>query len=472
MDLSKLNLQAYADYKITDIMPIKKKLGFRVTLIYADGSTKVCQHAGFEKKSEAKDFRNGIIAQLHNGTYVAYPDIKVKELLPYWLHYIMCADPGFKANSYKSYRNCIEKHIVPKIGNLKLLEVNQGHLNKLYKELADKYSSIPKLAKTILNTSMQFALSKRLIVTNPCVGVDLPKSVKRTGYHTINIDEAKTFTLEQVKILLRKAQNSRVHVQVVLAVLMGLRKGEINGIKYSDVDFARRKLKIRHQLGESIELDGDTMEPVFETKQEIDVKTPSSKRELDIPDYVFQVILDERKKYEKNRSRRQHGKWVFQDLDYICCSSYGRPRSKDYHFPYYKALLEEAGLPHIRFHDLRHTYTTLLMKNDINQKAIAAALGHSKSIITVDTYTDTKAIIDGCAEVMQGFIAEVHPYDEEDQQMLWNMFGEAIELAKISEEDEKSGNRDGNLQERFCEAVVHDYTDIAEMYDIAEWYMD
>lgn len=56
--------------------------------------------------------------------------------------------------------------------------------------------------------------------------------------------------------------------------------------------------------------------------------------------------------------------------------------------------------------------------------------------------------------------------------MLWNMFGEAIELAKISEEDEKSGNRDGNLQERFCEAVVHDYTDIAEMYDIAEWYMD
>lgn len=214
------------------------------------------------------------------------------------------------------------------------------------------------------------------------------------------------------------------------------------------------------------------MEPVFETKQEIEVKTPSSERELDIPDYVFQVILDERKKYEKNRSRRQHGKWVFQDLDYICCSSYGRPRSKDYHFPYYKALLNEAGLPHIRFHDLRHTYTTLLMKNDINQKAIAAALGHSKSIITVDTYTDTKAIIDGCAEVMQGFIAEVHPYDEEDQQMLWNMFGETIELAKKSEEDEKAGNMDGNLKERFCEALVHDYTDTVEMYDIAEWYMN
>lgn len=68
------------------------------------------------------------------------------------------------------------------------------------------------------------------------------------------------------------------------------------------------------------------------------------------------------------------------------------------------------GLPHIRFHDLRHTYATLLMKNDINQKAVAAALGHSKSIITVDTYTDIQAIIADCVQEIQSFIEEVHPY--------------------------------------------------------------
>ena len=65
------------------------------------------------------------------------------------------------------------------------------------------------------------------------------------------------------------------------------------------------------------------------------------------------------------------------------------------------------GLPHIRFHDLRHTYATLLMKNDINQKAVAAALGHSKSIITVDTYTDIQAIIADCVQEIQSFIEAV-----------------------------------------------------------------
>lgn len=66
-------------------------------------------------------------------------------------------------------------------------------------------------------------------------------------------------------------------------------------------------------------------------------------------------------------------------------------------------------MPHITFHDLRHTYTTILMKNNINQGVIANALGHSKSIITVDTYTDMKMIIEDCVEEMQEFISEVHP---------------------------------------------------------------
>lgn len=102
----------------------------------------------------------------------------------------------------------------------------------------------------------------------------------------------------------------------------------------------------------NIKLDEQTMEPVITSREQISVKTPSSERELDIPDYVFNVLLEERKKYERNRSRRQHGAYVFQDLDYVCCSSYGLPRSKDYHFIYFKRLLEENNLPPIRFHNL------------------------------------------------------------------------------------------------------------------------
>lgn len=471
MDLRQANLQPYVDYVISNIMKIKGKYGFRVTLIYADESQKVCQHAGFEKKGEANEARNNVIAQLHNGVYVVYTNVKVKELLDYWLEEVMKPSPTFTANSYYNYRDCIQKHIVPQIGGLKLLTLNQGHLMKLYKELVKNYSAIPKRAKTIMNTSMRFALSKRLIMTNPCEGVDLPKGVKKNKYHTIEVNETKTYTLEQVKMLLEASKDTRIHMQIVFALLMGLRRGEINGLKYSDIDYKNHKLRIQRQLGRDIHADEKSLKPKTKTKQEIKLKTPSSYRELDIPDYVFEEILEERKKYEKNRSRRQHGQWVFQDLDYICCSSYGRPRSKDYHFVHYKKLLEDVGLPHIRFHDLRHTYATLLMKNDINQKAVAAALGHSKSIITVDTYTDTQAIIEDCVEELQSFITEVHPYDQMDAEMLRSMFQEIISV----DEDENAEVEETLEQESETKdipvIVVYDYSDVTEMDDIAEWYL-
>ena len=94
----------------------------------------------------------------------------------------------------------------------------------------------------------------------------------------------------------------------------------------------------------------------------------ASERILNIPDYVFDEILKERAKYEKNRSRRSK---EFQDLDYICCSSYGRPRSMSYHFEHYKALLKRCGLPDIRWHDLRSTFCTLLLKDDYSPKAVS-----------------------------------------------------------------------------------------------------
>lgn len=296
----------------------------------------------------------------------------------------------------------------------------------MYKKLVEKYSSIPRIAKPILNTSLEFALSKNLITYNPAEGLNLPKGAKKVPYHEIVIDESKTYALEQVKHLIKVAKDTRIYLYILFALLMGLRKSEISGIKYTDIDYENRTLKIERQLGRSLEVDENEIAPKTRTKQEIDVKTPASNRVEKIPNFLFSEILEERKKYEKNRSRRQHGRWVFQDMDYICCSSYGRPRSTTYIYTHYKKLIEEAGLPYIRFHDLRHTYTTLLMKNDINQKAIAASLGHSKSIITFDVYTDKQALIEGGVEEIDAFIDEVHPYDSEDIQILKEKYGKKV----------------------------------------------
>lgn len=457
------DLLVYVDYRVSENMILKGKYGFRVTLIFADGSKKVKEHGGFIKKTDANKARELVISQLHQGIYVAHDQVKVEELLDFWLEQEMRTRKSFKANSYHTYRNCIDRHIVPKIGKLKLTTLNQGHLNRLYKTLAQSYASIPKLVKTILNTAMNFAVGKKLISRNPCEGVDIPKTVKKSEYHTITIKETQTYTLEEVKKLLAAARNSRIHVQVVLALLMGLRRSEINGLKYSDIDFANHKMHLDRQLGEDLHADPETIPPKMKTKQEIPLKTKSSYREMDIPDYVYWVLVEERKKYEKNRSRRQHGRWIFQDLDYVCCSSYGRPRSKTYHYQHYAELIKEAELPYIKFHDLRHTYTTILMKNNINQRAIATALGHSKSIITVDTYTDMKMIIEDCVEELQVFISEIHPYDMTDKKMLEEMFHETIALEDSGDAVYSSNHIPG--------IVIYDYSDVYEMEDIAEWYM-
>lgn len=207
---------------------------------------------------------------------------------------------------------------------------------------------------------------------------------------------------------------------------MGLRRGEINGLKYSDVDYINQTLKIQRQLGKKPNSKAEDVAPKMLTKQEIKVKTPSSMRELPIPDYVFEAILEQRRIYEKNRRRRTK---EFRDWDYICCSTYGNPRSKSYHHKYYKELLASLGLPDIHFHQLRNTYTTILLKNDFNIKGIANMLGHSKEIISADVYGDTAEIIEDCLYAIEPFMKEVMPECREDKYYDYSNIEEMESLA-------------------------------------------
>ena len=124
---------------------------------------------------------------------------------------------------------------------------------------------------------------------------------------------------------------------------------------------------------------------------------------------VFEAILKERKQYEANRRRRST---TFQDLDYICCSTYGRPRSKNYHWQHYKKLLADNGLPDIRWHDLRSTYCTLLLKNNYSPKAVSKLMGHAKEIITMDVYGDNRNLIAMSIPELEAFVDEVIPAEK------------------------------------------------------------
>ncbi len=403
-----LSLQRYVEWEVSNVLPIKGKYGYRVFLKYMDGTVRTQQKAGFETEKEANAARDKTVGELYSGTYVVYANVRVKEFMEFWVEEDIRNRVGSN-ETYKTYAGIVYLHIIPTLGNRKMVNVTRGDVQKLYNAKTEYSVSVARLVKTVMNVSMRYAVDKKIISINPAEGINLPKKVEKKPYHTRNIDTQKTLSLEQIQILLEASRDTPIHMQVLFNVLMGLRRREINGVKYSDIDYINRTLKVQRQLGTRINTKKEDFPPEMYGRQEVRLKTPSSYRTLPIPDYVFEAILEQRKIYEKNRSRRNS---QFMDSGYICCSNYGKPRSKDFHWKYYKRLLSENGLPDIRWHDLRSTFCTLLLKNNFNPKAVSKLMGHAKELITMDVYGDNKGIIADCVNELQPFIDEVMPEQE------------------------------------------------------------
>ncbi len=404
-----VQLKQYIDWTVKPVMRIKNGYGYRVMLRYEDGSVKVQQKAGFASKREAEKARELTIAELHMDKYIVYANVTVKEFMDFWLENGMPKCAG-SMNTFDTFKANVENHIKPVLGNRKMKDIRREDIQKLYNMKTAESMAVAHMCKTVLNISFRYAVNMKVIRENPVYGVNLPKYVKAKPYHTRNIESKRTLSMEQVTLLLEKSKNTPIHIMVVLNVLMGLRRSEIIAVKYSDINYVDRTLTVHCQLGKKINSQKEDFAPKTYTKQEVRTKTPSSVRTIPIPDYAFEEIMKEREIYEKNRDRRRS---KYQDLGYICCSSYGRPRSKDYHWKYYKKLLSDCGLPDIRWHDLRSTYCTMLLKNDFNPKAVSKLMGHAKEIITVDVYGDNKEIIEDVNTEIEGYMEEVLPAKEE-----------------------------------------------------------
>ncbi len=291
----------YVNFKVYSVTKIKKKYGYRIILIYEDGTEVPTQRSGYATKKEANDARNITITELYNGTFVICNKVNVKTYFTYWLEKVKKSE--ITDDSYKAYKNIVYNYAIPKLGSLKMTTLNRSHIQKLYNEVFAFSQDVAKLCKTVMNCALEYALEHNIISSNPTKEVNLPKGAKKKEYRTRKIDIKKTLNEEQIKLLIEKAKNTPIYLQILFAVLMGLRRGEINGLKYSDIDYIHRTIKIQRQLGKKANTDNGKLKIGEYTKQEIKVKTFSSNRELEIPDIVFEAILEERKKYERNKNR-------------------------------------------------------------------------------------------------------------------------------------------------------------------------
>lgn len=403
IDMSKVK------YKVKTVQKIKNSYGFRIVFTLADGSTVTHQKSGFSSPKEAENVRKRIDIQLEDGTYLFYSNVLFKDYVVHWLEDVIRVKKTY--STYYSYNSVIRKHIIPRIGNKRVGDLNSADMVRLYKSVAEYSVSVAKQVRTIMKTVLAFAVTEKALEVNVAEMIPLPISVGTVPYHSRRINAEKTLTHEQVLTLIRASKGTKIYLMVMFAVIMGLRCSEIIAVKYENIDFAKQKLYIKNQLGIDPMKPKKSLPPKTYTKQEIAPKTASSVRVLDIPDSVFKAILEEREKYEAHKRRRPNS---FQDLGYVCCSSYGRPRSRGYHFQTFKKLLRDNNLPDIRWHDLRATSATLLLAAEFNAKVVAKQMGHAKEIVTVDVYGNNHMITVTKLSALDEYVEAVTPRAKEN----------------------------------------------------------
>ena len=272
-----------------------------------------------------------------------------------------------RPSSHQTYRGYIDNHINPNIGDIPLEKITSLELQKLYKKLLTK-GRVDRLeakgqpkglsAKTvrnihqILSSALKLAQEQRILHTNPAEGCALPKVEHR---------EIKTLPVEQFQSFLREARESGVFELYYLELATGLRRGELLGLKWEDIDLERGDLRVRRQISR---INGEVVEAPLKTK--------NAYRTLPLAEDTVSVLLEQKKKVGSSP-------WVFP-------SPNGGPISPDSVLHMLHRVLKRAGLPKVRFHDLRHTFATLALQNGVDIKTVSGMLGHFSAGFTLDTY--------------------------------------------------------------------------------------
>lgn len=201
-------------------------------------------------------------------------------------------------------------------------------------------------------SAYNLAMEQRLVTKNPTQSCALPK---------VEHKEMKTLTADQLSTFFHEAKDSGVYELYYLDLATGLRRGELLGLKWTDVDLVRGVLKIQQAISRQ---NGKVVEAPLKTK--------NAYRTLPLSADAISVL-----KMQKNKVGSSE--WLFP-------SPTGGPMSPDSVLHMLHRVLKRAGLPRIRFHDLRHTFATMALQNGVDVKTVSSMLGHYSAGFTLDTY--------------------------------------------------------------------------------------
>ena len=265
-------------------------------------------------------------------------------------------------------RPYFEKH-----PHMELDKLTSYDIEKYYQTLRKKGLSESTIARQhrMINAAFNQAVKEKRITVNIMDDVKTPSD----EYH-----EASFYDVEQLSELFRVAKDSTIYTEILLASFLGLRRGEVLGLKWDSIDFKNRKVNIRVNVTPGID---DNGKEIFVISEKL--KTKKSTRCLILPESLAQYLQEQKQK--RDQRIKDYGPYYnTKYLDFVCVDDRGNLHRPNYVSLTFRRMIRRAGLPYICFHDLRHSCATMLLSLGFSMKAVQQQLGHAMYSTTANTY--------------------------------------------------------------------------------------
>jgi integrase len=321
-------------------------------------------------KRDAERRLSELLNQLDSGTLVKPRKITVGEYLQQWL--ADYAGLHCSPKTIESYRQIIKSHLVPELGNIRLVDLEARHLQSLFAKKRDSGLSARtvRYLYSLMSQVLRYAVKQGILSRNVAQNSEPPKVERR---------ELSTIRPEQIGIFLEAAKETPYYALFYLLLHTGLRRGEALALKWKNVDMGLASLGVQAYLSVTQSLGKVAGETYIR-----EPKTSSGKRRVALPPSLTLVL-------QQHKASQQElfallGK-ALTDEDYVFCREDGTPLDPSTVSHAFARVLREAGLPPMPLHGLRHSHATLLLQAGTHPRVVMERLGHSSIRVTLDTYS-------------------------------------------------------------------------------------
>ena len=314
-------------------------------------------------QKECRDWVNETLGKIEHGLTFDGAQLTLSQYMESWLSGKSLAR---RASTVRNYRRYMNLYILPALGRMKVQSILPAHIRQLYMRMQHegRGARTIQLVHVTLHCAFSQAVKEGLVGYNPMEAVERPK---------VETKRYEIFTENQARVFIKTVKGHPLEALFFLALTTSMRKGEVLGLMWTDVDWEKSVLRVERQL-QPVSFVGGALVPT---------KTKAGRRTIKIGKGAIALLKEHREKQELQKALagdrwKEHGMIFTTSIGtYIDQTKVSRA---------FKQILQQAGLPDIRFHDLRHTSISILLDNGTPVNTVQSRAGHSKASVTTDIY--------------------------------------------------------------------------------------